>query len=230
VLRYLLYDMSDPFDDLRRYAADLYSEVSPVAAHRAVASAMSHRRNRPRKSVVILVATGMFALTNVALAAVADPAVPGDRLYPVDRAYESVADLLGGGGPRVTERFQEVDVLLERGHLGMALELVQETLTKILESDDPHAALEELDASVGGVPAEVAALVEVARAVGHDDEVSGADVAAIARTLVERIERRPDHAGPGQPTPGVTAPGRDNQTPGVTAPGQDNPNRGGNQP
>lgn len=220
--------MTEPFDDLRRYADDLASEVSPFTAQRAVRSAMSPDVRRPRKLVVALVATGLLGVSNVGLAATADPAVPGDVLYGVDRAYEQVADLAGLGGPRVAERLQETGVLVERGELGMALELVQETLGKVLESDDPEAEFETLVAEAEGVPDEVfdlvlTELVGVAHSIGTGD-ATGQDMAALARQLGQRLSdalsNRPDHAGPPEDSPSNTAPGQSNS----------NSNAGGNQP
>jgi hypothetical protein len=213
--------MTDPFDDLRRYANDLASEVSPFAAHRAVSAAMSPVAHRPRKVVVALVTTGLLGVSNVALAATADPAVPGDTLYKVDRAYERVVDLVGFGGPRVSERMLETGVLVERGEVAMALDLVQETLFKILESDDPHAALEELEAEAGSQPEAVATLVDIAKLIATGD-MTGQDVSAQARQLRELLSQGqgqgpPDHAGPpedrgpGEGNPSEDAPGQQNQ-------------------
>lgn len=215
--------MRDPFEALRRYADDLVSEVSLVAAHRAVSRALSSRSSRPRAAVVAIVTTGLLGVSNVALAATADPSVPGDALYGVDRAYERVMDLVGLGGPRVPERLLETSALIEQGRLGEALALVQETLAAILQSDDPEAALDQLEAHVGSSPEAVAVLLEVARSIKGSD-ATGADVSAIARTLVDQLSQRPDD------TPAGTAPGGPpDSTPGGTAPPA-NPGTGGTQP
>jgi hypothetical protein len=199
--------MTQPFDDLRRYADDLASEVSPFAAQRAIRAAMSPHASRPRKAVIALVATGLLGVSNVALAAVADPAVPGDALYKVDRTYERVVDFIGFGGPRVAERVYETGVLVERGRLGMALDLVQETLTTILESDDPAGYLDEFEAEVGAQPDAVAALVSIAKATATSDN-PGQDVSEAARQLRDLLSQRPDHAGPPADTPARDNPGR----------------------
>ncbi len=207
--------MKDALDHLRRYADDLASEVSPFAAHRAVERAMTPLVHRPRKLVVALVTTGLLGVSNVALAATADSAVPGDRLYTVDRAYERIVDLVGLGGPRVAERLQETSVLVERGELAMALDLVQETLTRILESSDPHAALDEFEEEVGSQPEAVAALVATAKATATQEN-PGQDVSEQARKLRELLSQRPDHAGP----PDGRGPRED--SPSQDAPGQQN--------
>lgn len=213
--------MTNPIDDLRRYADDLASEVSLFTAQRAVRSAVSPDTRRPRKAVVVLVTTALFGISNVALAATADPAIPGDALYGIDRAYERVADLAGLGGPRVTERLAETGALVEQGRLAEALELVQETLGKVLESDDPQAELEELTAASANVPGPVSdlvleGLVAVAQGTAAGN-LTGEDVAALARELGEQLREarsnRPDDAGPPAGVPGSTNPGNSENRP-----------------
>ena len=231
--------MNEPFDELRRYADDLASEVSPSTAQRAVRSAMSTPSRRPRRAFVALVTTGLLAVSNVALAATADSSVPGDALYGLDRAYEQVVDLTGFGGPRVSERLQETNVLIERGDLGAALDLVQETLGKVLESDDPDAEFQTLVAGLEGAPGAVselvlADLVGVARSLGSSD-ATGQDVAELARQLGQRLSEersnRPDDVGPDNNNGnGNDNPGRPDESLSDTSPGATNPNRGGNQP
>lgn len=208
--------MTNPIDDLRHYADDLTSEVSPFAAQRAVRSALTPDTRRPRKAVVVLVTTALFGVSNVALAATADPAIPGDALYSVDRAYERVADLTGLGGPRVTERLAETGALVEQGRLAEALGLVQETLGKVLESDDPQAELDELTEAMGNVPDAVSDLVLnglVAEARGiSNGSYTGQQIADVARQLGQELGRRlaeensnrPDDAGPPEDLPGST--------------------------
>lgn len=240
--------MNEPFDELRRYADDLASEVTPSTAHRAVRSAMSSPTRRPRRAVVVLVTTGLLGLSNVALAATADSSVPGDALYGVDRAYEQFVDLTGLGSPRVSERLQETGVLVERGDLGAALELVQETLGKVLASEDPDTEFQTLVAELEGAPGAVSELVlndlvNVAQSVGAG-EPTGQDVAELARQLGQRLSEersnRPDDVGPGNDNgnpnsgPGNNSgnqnPGQPDESPSDSSPGATNPNRGGNQP
>ena len=217
--------MQNPFDDLRRYAEDLSAEVRYADARRAANRAVAGRARRPRRAVVVVATTALFGLSNVALAATANPSIPGDLLYGVDRAYENVAGVIGLGGLHAAERLEEADTLIRRGNLGAALELVQEVLTKALESDDPEAAIAELEQAVGGPPAGLAALVDLARRVGSSD-ATGQDVAEAARALVERIGS-PSEDAPGQTgdSPSDTAPGRTGDRPSDTV-----PRRGGGQP
>lgn len=211
--------MTQPLDDLRRYADDLASEVSPFTAQRAVRSAMSPHVGRPRKAVVALAAVGLLGISNVALAASANPAVPGDTLYGVDRAYEQVADFVGFGGPRVAERLQETGVLVERGELGMALDLVQETLGRVLESDDPEAELDTLIFEAAGMPDAIAELVGIAHSISTDGAAHGEAVAAFAKTLGDALSKRPLDAGPPEGSPSENAPGQTEE-----------PGSAGNQP
>lgn len=198
---------------------------------------MSSPTRRPRKALVALVTTGLLGVSNVALAATADSSVPGDALYGLDRAYEQVADLTGFGSPRVSERLHETGVLVERGDLGAALDLVQETLGKVLDSDDPDAEFQTLVAELEGAPGAVselvlADLVGVAHSLGNSD-ATGQDVAELARQLGQRLSEersnRPDDVGPGNNN-GNENPGPRDESPSDTSPGATNPSRGGNQP
>lgn len=67
----------------------------------------------------------LVALTGVGVAA--DHAVPGDPLYSVDRALESV----GIGGDVVEERLQEAIVLASRGDVTAAATTASEAITEI---------------------------------------------------------------------------------------------------
>jgi len=212
--------MTDPLDDLRRYAADLTSEVSATDARRAVNQAFTRAARRPRRVVVALVSTALFGLSNVALAATANPSVPGDALYGIDRAYDRVESLVGIGGLHTSERFEEADALIQRGNFGAALELVQSVLQQTLDSEDPSAAIAELEHAVDGPPTEVQSLLDVARSVGTG-EVSGADVAAAAKSLVDHIDHGAGHGSPSGTTPSGTAPAK---------PGTTNPNQSGGRP
>src|SRR5690606_27332725 len=87
-----------------------------------------------------------FSVLNFAAAAIADNAVPGDRLYVLDRAYERVAALFGRAD-HTAERAREAEVLLERGDPTGALQVLAEA------SDVPevaHAAALVLSADLDG--------------------------------------------------------------------------------
>ena len=178
--------MSNPFDDLRALAADLEYSVPTERARFRVARAMEHGPSRPRRAVVALATAGLLTISNVALAAVADPAAPGDALYGIDRAYERVQNVAGFDS-HAAERLQEAVVMAERGRASDVLSLVQEALTEVLEADDPVAAVENLKrkANLGeDFEKQLAAVVDAANRAGNSDpDFSGQDVANLAREL-----------------------------------------------
>ena len=194
----------DPISDLRRYAAALEAQVSSERSRQAARTALHtpSPRRAPRRTVVAIAATLLMGVSNVALATVADPAVPGDTLYGVDRAYERVGSLIGFDDTHASERASEVLVLQERGKSAAALDLVQETLSRLLESDDPEAAVSEFTAGLGqDVSDKVDELLDVARGV----DTTGAEVSEIARTIVDSIvlpeQAQGNPGGPDNPGP-----------------------------
>lgn len=226
----------DPIADLKRYAAELEAQVSGERSRQAARMALQtpSTTRSPRRAIVAIATTVLMGVSNVALANVADPAVPGDALYGLDRAYEQVGSLVGFSNTHAGERAAEVLVLQERGKSAEALDLVQETLTKLLESEDPEAAVEEFTAGLGNeaVKEQVALILGVAKGV----ETTGAEVSALARQIVDTIQLpeqangnpgRPEDAGPpegkgpeNRPSPPVT--------PGMGKPAQ--PGQSGDRP
>ena len=206
----------DPTSDLRRYAADLEAQVSADRARAAASRALLNPTpvRRPRRALVAIVATALMGVSNVALATAADPAVPGDTLYGVDRAYEAIGSAVGFDDTHAAERAAEVAVLQERGESAMVLEHVQNTLTDLLASDDPVAAVEEFTAELGNDSETlVAAIMEVAK--GTD--TTGEEVSAIAREFARNVLDDldlPDHVQPGGP---------ENPGPPTDSPGNPNP-------
>ncbi len=219
----------EPISELRRYAADLEASVSidrsRAAARQALLTSSTSAR-RPRRAIVAILATTLMGVSNVAFAAVANPAAPGDTLYGVDRAYESLTSVVGLGGTHATERALEVQTLLDRGKSSEALQHVIETLTQLVETDDPVAAVEEFTAGLGRDGRALALALAVAR----EGTYSGPDIAAIA-TEFARLNL-PDQAqgNPGGPSerppadPGNPNPGNPNS--GAGTPGQP-PRQGG---
>lgn len=218
----------EPISELRRYAAGLEADVSSdrarAAARRALLNPSTPIR-RPRRAIVAIAATALMGVSNVALAAAANPSAPGDMLYGVDRAYESIGSAVGFGGTHATERAVEVHALIERGQSSEALEHVIETLTALLETEDPVAAVEEFTAGLGGNDGQA---LKVALEAARETEFTGADIAAIAtRFAREVLENVPanDRAVPGGPDERPPAnPG--NTNPGTGTPGQP-PGQGG---
>ncbi len=199
-----------------------------VRARRAI-EAVRHAPRRPRRTVIAITTTVLMGVGNAAMAAVANPAVPGDALYGLDRAYEQVGDVFGIGSTHVAERFDEAGVLVERGRAADALKLVQETLQGILESDDPQTAVDELIDAAGPEAAEhVRELLDYIHSQGPG-QVDGQKVRRAAQALVDMPEL-PEHAygdpgGPDKPaTPESTVPA------GPPNPPPSNPNGGAGRP
>lgn len=178
----------DPISDLKRYAAALEAQVSDDRARSAARTALhtpSPTSRSPRRVVVALVTTVLMGVSNVALAAAANPSIPGDPLYGLDRAYESVGAAVGLSGSHASERATEVLALQERGKSAEALDLVQETLNTLLESDDPKAAVREFTAGLGNeaFAETLQALLTAARGV----DTTGEAVSKLARSIVDSI-------------------------------------------
>ena len=214
--------MRDPFDDLRSYAARLEAEV-PVerARARARAAINSTPPRRRRMAVVASAAIGFMGISNVALAAVSNPAIPGDALYGIDRAYERIGELLGIGGEHRLERLNEAASVVALGDEETALSLVQEALTGLVDQDvdTARAMLSELErgADVEALHQQIQEMIDIARdtadAAGSTEmreaaeraAASGLDVAEVARTIRDTIDL-PDAAS--QDHPGDAADGR----------------------
>ena len=117
-----------PYEDLRSLGDHLRGMVPPEVSAQLAASTV--HRARPRRSrswVGVLAAAALIAVSNVALAEVSDSAIPGELLYPLDRAYEWITGRFGPqdhGPERITEALE----LVEAGDTDRALGLVNEIL------------------------------------------------------------------------------------------------------
>lgn len=211
--------MPDPIDELRAYAAHLEAEVPLERARaRARAAVTATPRGRRRVAVVAAAAIGFMGVSNVALAAVSNPAIPGDALYGIDRAYERVGALLGIGGEHRLERLNEAASVVALGDEETALSLVQEALTGLVDEDvdTARAMLSELErgADVETLHQQIQQMIDIARdtaeAAGSDEmrevaeraAASGLDVAEVARTIRDTVDL-PD--APSQDHPGDAA-------------------------
>ena len=199
---------------LRAYASRLEDEVSPGVTHRGVRKAMAAEPARLRlKRTAVVVASALgFGLGNTALALAAQPSVPGDVLYGVERAYERVAALVGIQLGSPEERLDEAKVLIERGDLMAARALVVEALG---DAGVPGAS--ELAQQVP--PENVGDLVDRARGVA--DAAKTGDPDQVADAVAEmRDTLGPPDVPPGQ---GGAPPGQAKQDEGgsvsETAPG-----------
>jgi hypothetical protein len=188
--------MQEPLDQLRRYGEDLANAVPParsrLAALRAVGGSPRPVRRLPR---VAAATVGFFAIANVAAAAVSDSAVPGDALYPLDRAYEAVGSLIGLD--HSAERLDEADVLIERSDLDGAMDLVVEAM--------PDSDLEGVTTALRGSATneDVRTLVESARGLGEamrtGDDEAVAEFRAALRLLDAQASDRDPEATPAEP-------------------------------
>lgn len=186
--------MHDSIEQLRRYARDLRGEVDRSRAEMIASRAIvTDARRRPRRLVVALSTALLMLISNVALAAVADPSIPGDALYGMDRAYEAFTDGVGLGGPHAGERISEAAALVARGNVPAALEALDEALAEIEESDDPQAAFAEM---YGAHTEEFETLKTRLLGMTRDaaaGEVDGQAVREVARQLACTVER-PEHS------------------------------------
>src|SRR5664279_4945852 len=102
---------------LASVAATLQADAAPAPRRGAVASPW-------RRRVAAVIAVAAISGFGVAGAAAADEAAPGDLMYGVDQALESVGILDGGTG----ERVHEAQKLLDGGDVEGALELTGDAL------------------------------------------------------------------------------------------------------
>ena len=88
-------------------------------AQRAIARAAA----RPvRRTLAVVIAGSAFAvMSGIGLGAVADQAAPGELLYGVDRAYESVTQIVRGPVDRSEETMVEALKLMDRGKRDLAV-------------------------------------------------------------------------------------------------------------
>lgn len=123
-------DRNPTSDRLRRLASRYEAGVGRGRAEQIASRAITraHRRTSPGRRFAVAVSSGAFmlvSLTGVGVAA--DRAVPGDLLYPLDRALERV----GVTSNLVEERLQEALILLERGELTLAIATANEALVEL---------------------------------------------------------------------------------------------------
>jgi hypothetical protein len=145
-------------------------------AARAVARARADGPARRRSPVAVLVGvTLLFALV-VGLGALADSAVPGQFLYSVDRAYESV----GFGGNGAEERLEEAIVLVDRGDADRAVVAVNEALEEISKRSSVSIAVPPI-----ALPAETTTTV------AEQDDTAAAS-ASVAELPAESTVDEPD--------------------------------------
>jgi hypothetical protein len=236
--------MRDPFADLRAYAADLETQVPAERARVRAMAALHPSKPRRRTSVIAAAVVGFMGISNVALAAVANPAVPGDALYGVDRAYERVGSALGFAGGARFELLSEAATVVARGQSATALMLVEEALSGIASGDEEtaRAMLAELErgADVQALQDQLQQMLDIAQDTAEtasDEDLRGAarsaqsrglSVAEAAKEIRSTIEL-PDAAS--QETPGENGNGGPPDDPGPpTESGNDGESNGNGPP
>jgi hypothetical protein len=223
---------SKALDDLRSLGRHLAGQVSPVEATSAAFRAMNvgRRRNASRVWTVALATLGVLVVSNVALAAASNSAVPGDLLYSLDRGYEWVADRISPQD-HSAERLDEVEELVAQGDTDMALSLLTETLDSLSVDSTLTAAVA---ASVqGNGPANAVLKAAVEELVGATKLISEAskegDLAGLHAAIDAAHARAEDVAeaareqggSPNSSSDSGNPSGQGNSTsPGVTAPGR----------
>jgi hypothetical protein len=122
-----------PRDRLRRLASYYEDQVGRSRADQIAAKAMLRARPLVGHHRVLIAATSIAAAIAVLIGvgAVSDEAHPGQVLYPLDRAYESVAAFVGVNTGPSEERLVEALALLDLGRDLEAVSLVDEALLTI---------------------------------------------------------------------------------------------------
>ncbi len=159
----------------------------------------------------VLAASVVLAAVGGGVGFVADPAVPGDALYGLDRAFEAVG--IGRGG--AAERIEEARALAARGEIPEAVATAGEAAEEADRAEAAAAlrrAAEQIAAVEDGAAAEptrerVVELLELLATQIESDGVVGGDVAELARSIAadHGRDRRPV-APPAEPGPPETVP------------------------
>lgn len=217
---------SQAIEDLRSYGRSLVEAVPAGKADVLVGRVLAARgrRHLPRRLLVAMATLGLLAISNVGLAAVSDPAAPGDFLYPFDRGYEWASDLFVVKN-RTAERLAESRVLDQRGDTDDAIELLREQLAVAASDQDLLvAAIEELEsrASQGDGNQTVADPTTTApTAPGQvEDEGSGEEPASPSDTAAGQNQDDDTVGSPSDDAPGQNKDKDPKDNPSVTAPGQ----------
>lgn len=223
----------DPITDLKRFAEALTAEVPEARAHAAVFRA---RQTQPRGALVvrrIVLATGMAVFLNIGLAAAANPSIPGELLYPIDRAYERLTGFFGVD--HRGERIHEAAQLAGSDRQPEAIQLLMDTLgdesPSQLDSDlgsDLSTALESsLQADRKGEEwtAFREALDELITAAQQRTDTPAADDAVLIKERAHALSEAAKNLHPRTDSPSATAPGQTDKdkpkdNPSLTAPGQ----------
>lgn len=205
----------DVISELQRYAAALFeasgrdqSSWTSLPDLKPIPGPIRRLQLRTRVALLATILVG----SNVGLAAASDSAVPGDILYPIDRAYESVSGLVGIETGGIEERMSEAVILLTNGDLERAIATATEALPDTAQEE--RGVLDELASELtqydtpnghsGEVQAAVAALLQAVQGLSEDsppghDKPAKDEFRAHVRSVAEAARGRPfaPDQGPG---------------------------------
>jgi len=227
----------EPYEELRRLARSYEQDVPAASARRAAAAALmaaKHPRRRFRLAPVFASFLTIIA-GNAGLALAADPALPGDLFYPIDRFYERVVELTGLGADVRTERIAEAAALHAKGQLALAVATAGEAVAGLAGAENAGLtdAVAALNADAAPGQALTAALHEetnqlvdlaakVVEAAKTGDPGDASEAAAeLRKQAADVVIAAQDKEPPGQ----TTDPG----SPGTNNPGTPPTDRGSGQ-
>ncbi len=211
-------------DKVAAYVAAAASSVgtrppAPVATSRKATARLSALR---RRAATVTMAATVFLGGTSGLAVAADGAKPGDALYGIDRALETVG--IGAGAEQ--ERLDEAGALVESGEIDLGLEHAAEALENN-ESEGSQASEALMDAAervrAAGAEPSAATRERVAGLISYlSEHVGSVDGALVAQLAVQIGEPDgsdpvpPPPADPGVPEPPTQSPA---DPPGSSEPG-----------
>ncbi|MGI9648222.1 MAG: hypothetical protein ACR2OI_06855, partial [Acidimicrobiia bacterium] len=188
--------------------------------HRAVGSFVSGFAMR------VLIGTLAFTAIGTGTAFAADGAVPGDLLYGLDRALESVGINDGGA----LERIEEARTLVINGHHEQAVAAVEKAVANIAADADAGAAgaLEQAAGQIASVTEsegsgyqdtqvfrdQVSGLLATIEEEVESDMVDGSRIAETARQFSETAREFAAGRGQGLGPDGNGPPGQSGEVPG----------------
>ena len=197
---------TDAGDELTDDQVATYVAAAVTATGEALdAPAARTRRQRPpllstlrRRAATVTVAATVLLGGTSGLAAAADGAKPGDALYGIDRALETVG--IGDGAEQ--ERLSEAEALIDDGDFLLGLQHAAEALEDS-ESVGPETSQALMNAAnrvrAAGAEPTAATRERVAGLVSYLAENPGGVDGALVAELATQIGGRPDHVSANSP-------------------------------
>lgn len=135
---------------LRAIAAHLESATSEDRAEQLASRAVTRARvpqAQARRAVGVLAGIAVVTFGFASVGALADSSVPGQFLYPIDRAFEAVTGVIGVETGGSEERLTEALALIDRGDQVRAAELIDEAIEAASKETGLDGKLTEIAAS-----------------------------------------------------------------------------------